>query len=280
MTTYWNFDKPVYKKKRFVAKFVKKAPVDCTDFAKNNIPNYDTITSVPEEFAEMDFSETIKLNSLWNGMSNCSKFPDISAPMATSARNMFQNTKCSQIPNLYIPNVTDIAGMFFNVNNTSDVVLELKNIHSDKISNCDSLLSRYGTSTTNKFKEIISIFNTINVRNFTSTFNDCTSLILLTSINTRRGQTLKWMLSGCIKLEKIDTPIDLRCCTNITGCLRYCNTLVTEGIQFTNVPRTLDFTNIFNDGTDNSKNRYKIINYIETALNPDDVRDDDPDKLS
>lgn len=228
----------------------------------------------------MDFSETIKLDLLWDGMRNCSKFPDINAPMATTAHFMFQNTKCSQVPKLYIPNVTDIGGMFFNINNTSDVILELKNIHSDKISNCDSLLSRYGTSTTNKFKEIISIFNTINVRNFTSTFNDCTSLILLTSINTRRGQTLNWMLSGCIKLEKIDKPIDLRCCTNITGCLRYCNTLVTEGIQFTNVPRTLDFTNIFRDGTDNSKNRYKIINYIESPLNPDDVRDDDPDKLS
>lgn len=277
MTTYWNFDKPVYENKRYVAKFVRKAPVDCTSFAKNNIPNYDTITSVPEEFATMDFSESENLTYLWSGMVKCKEFPDIYAPKATNISFMFTNTACSRVPSVIAPNATNVEAMFANNENnmSSTAYYELGKIKVGKVNSCQWLFNM-----TKNIKYIISLFDTSYCTNFSTMFDWMLLLEQVPWFDTRRGQKLSSMLSRCKKLQKIEKPIDLRCCTNISAMLYQCNSLVTEGIQFTNVPRTLDFTNIFKDGTDNSNNRYKIINYIETALNPDDVRDDDPDKLS
>lgn len=277
MTTYWNFDKPVYKKKRFVAKFVKKAPIDCSNFAKNNIPNYDTITSVPEEFATMDFSESENLSALWSGMVKCKEFPDIYAPKATNISSMFGNTGCSRIPSVIAPNATNIIGILGNCeNNTSSTAYyELGKIKVGKVDSCQWLFN-----STKNIKYIISLFDTSYCTSFSTMFGYMLLLELVPWFSTRRGQNFTATFSRCQKLPKIDKPIDLRCATTVEGMLYQCNSLVTEGIQFTNVPRTLDLSNIFQDGTDNSNNRYKIINYIETALNPDDVRDDDPDKLS
>lgn len=115
----------LYTKKRFVAKFVRKAPVDCTEYAKNNIPNYDTITSIPDDFTDMDFSETENMTKAFQGMNKISSIYDLYLPKATDLTSLFgpitpvsspttSNTvSISVTPNIYAPIANVLDGFMY-----------------------------------------------------------------------------------------------------------------------------------------------------------------------
>lgn len=262
MTTYWNFDKPVYKKKRFVAKFVKKAPVDCTDFAKNNIPNYNTITSIPEEFMEMDFSETKILDKIFAGMNKCVKFPDINAPKATSALAMFESTKINYIPNIYIPNMqprsdgTNSCGFGPN-NDIEHAELSKIILPSNTLLNITSFLNSF-----KKIKSILTWFNQNNFYSLAHVFSGCTSLSKICYIDTKNVQIFNTTFHACSSLTEIEWEINMQCATDVTNMFLDAN-IKDNGITLINVPRTLNLSNI---GIATTK--YIIKNYIDAPLEP------------
>lgn len=233
---------------------------------------------MPKEFATMDFSETTNLTSMWGGMVKCTEFPDIYASNASYAVYMFSGVPIKRIPNIYIPNVLSISGMFASAITPANSCFELnKIVIGNKCTDASWFLGfnreeeekRY-----NLVSSIISFFDTKYIRNYSYFIDNLYELEIICYFDTRRGTNFFHMFENSTKLQKLG-PIDLRCATNIDYMLKGCDSLLDNSVELYNVPRTLDFSKI-----SCSSSKYNIKNYIETALNPDDVRDDDPVQLS
>lgn len=117
------------------------------------------------------------------------------------------------------------------------------------------------------------MFETKYITNFGHSFSGSTKLENICYMDTRRGTDFHAMFLGT-KLSVINWNIDLRCATDVGDMFNSVN-MSDKGVTFINVPRNLSIAT-----TQLNSSKYTIKNYIETALNPEDVSDDDPIELS
>lgn len=264
MSTYWNFDKPVYENKRYVAEFVKKFEGDCTNYAlKGNIENYATITKLPTEFYTADYSGITKAAGFFKDCAKLQTVPEnINIDKSTESNEFLRHTSISRIPYVYTRNTTTLQSFLEDCD--SLVIAECGKIIVDP----KKLTTMYGFLTlSGNLKEIISMPDTSYVRNFGWMLKDCYALEKICKINTDRGQDFNNMFRS-IKISGLDWEINLQCATNVEGMFSNCASILDKGITLINVPRTLDLSNI---GIATSK--YTVKNNIETALDPSEVVD-------
>lgn len=213
---------------------------------------------------EMDFSDTEILDRIFEGMKNCSIFPNIYAPKAKSALDIFQNTKISYIPKLYLPSLRDrgeggngISLALGPDNNIENYELSNVIIQKNKLLSLKSLVNSY-----HNIKSIITWFNQNNFNSIAHIFSGCEKLSKICYIDTRNVQSFNTTFHACSSLTEIEWEINMQCATDVRDMFLESN-IKDNGVTLINVPRTLDLSKI---GIASSK--YTIKNYIETALEP------------
>lgn len=260
MSTYWNFEKPVYENKRYVADYAFTMPEDCSRYAENNIENYGSISSLPEKYFTADYSNVINGTSIFQGCKNITEFPSFTAEKIRTLSACLYISKISKIPKLKIPHCADIGNSFSNTPNLK--IAELKNIESDILEGMYNILCN-----DYNLVSIISMPNTHHTRNFQTFAQNTPNLVEVCEIDTSSATSLGNMFnySG---ISGFDWEFNLQCAINVENMFVSCNNLLDKGITLINVPRTLDLSTI---GCATSK--YTVKNYIETALDPSEVVD-------
>lgn len=263
MSTYWNFDKPVYTNKRYVADYAFTMPEDCTNYARYNIENYDTITSLPEKYLTADYSKIINANYLFAHMVKCKEFPNLNLNSVNTdlLESIFYNTGITRIPHIEAKNVYGINCLFRNTTNLK--YAELKNIVLDE----KKINTAANVFWTSQIEELLSIFDIGNCTIIDGFFSDCPKLKNVCYINTKRGTNFHDFFNNTA-ITGLDWEINLQCAINVSHMFNSCPNLLDGGITLINVPRTLDLSTI---GCASSK--YTVKNYIETALDPSEVVD-------
>lgn len=261
MSTYWNFDKPVYENKRYVADYAFTMPEDCTEYAKNNIPNYDTITTLPEKYLTADYSKITQARKMFTKMAKCKTFPSMNMKNTIGAEELFSYSGIQYIPEINLENLVSSVGMFLHTKSLSIVELKKLKVDPNKI-NIFSNTFWYSSITS-----LLNIFDTGNCTNLGGFLSACTSLEEVCYINTKKNKDFHDFITQA-KITGLDWDINMQCATDVAGMFYSCNNLLDGGIKLINVPRTLDLSTI---GCATSK--YKVKNYIETALDPSEVVD-------
>lgn len=262
MSTYWNFDKPVYENKRYVAEYAFTMPEDCSNYAVNNIENYNTITSLPEKYLTADYSKVVNGRYLFAEMAKCDfKTINFNFKNLNDPTYMFYKSNISFIPNLDVSKCNTLDGLFRDCNNLK--IAEMKKINiSDIVTRVYNIF--WGCKT---LTSVLSFFDTSKITSLGGLFSGCISLEEICYIETKRNVDFHDFFAQS-KIKGLEWEINLQCATNISGMLGPCSNLLDGGITLINVPRTLDLSNI---GCATSK--YTVKNYIETALDPSEVVD-------
>ena len=156
---------------------------DCTDFFKDgNRLGY---------INKLDFSETIKMSSMFTGCTSLTTIPQIDTSNVTSMNSMFYNcTSLTTIPQMNTSNATNMNSMFRN---------------------CSSLTT-------------IPQMNTSNATNMGSMFYGCTSLTTIPQMDTSKVTTMNYMFNGCTSLTTIP-QMDTSNVTNMESMFRNCSSL-------------------------------------------------------
>lgn len=261
MYTYWNFDKPVYENKRYVADYAFTMPPNSNNYAQNNIENYDSILSLPEKYMTADYSKIVNGDAIFSGMKITTVPSYFNFESLEYTQNMFYNTPITTVPEMNLPNVINIDAMF---KGTNIKIAELGKLHiNPKKINLFRDTFWYNT----KLVSLISMPNTKYCKKMDGFFSGTTNLSEVCYVDTSSNiEFHDFFLSSGI--SGLDWEINLQCATSVVHMFSQCNNLLDGGITLINVPRTLDLSTI---GCATSK--YTVKNYIETALDPSEVVD-------
>lgn len=188
--------------------------VDLSNYAKKYIPNYQTITEIPEE----------NLKYLQSGLK------------ANNMNNMFYYCKnLVTIPKLDIDTskVTSMSGVFGSCNNLTN--LDLSNFNTSNVTYMGTMFSICNSLTSLN----LSSFNTSNVTSMYGIFNGCQNLTNLdiSNFDTANVTNMERMFYGCQNLTNIKGALDLNKCNNVDNIFDYCNDNM--GIHLKNVSSTL-----------------------------------------
>ena len=232
--------------------------VDLSNYAANNIPNYMTITELPQDIEEY-LSSGIRATNMRRAFYNCRylKKLDFNKYRIDTSKCQVMSyafNTCSDLEELDLSsfdtsNVTDMSYMFRACSSLTTTTLDLSSFDTSNVNNmanmfreCSSLttldLSSFNTSNVNTMRYMfegctsltaldLSSFNTSNVGATHYMFNECSSLTTLdlSSFNTSNVSTMDHMFNGCTKLTEIKGVIDLHNQSNsanyrnmFTGC--------------------------------------------------------------
>ena len=221
-----------------ISSLIKKALVSLTYYARDNIANYQTITTIPQENIEY-LSGGLAASSCICMFENCKQLTsipwnefDIDTSKVTNMTSMFQN--CEALTSLNLSSfdtskVTNMRYMFYN---------------------CIALTSLD-----------LSNFDTSKVTNMSSIFNSCNALtsLNLSSFDTSQVTSMFSMFNSCNALKEIICPngFDMSSCTDVYRMFFNCDSYSGDPLHFKNVPRDLDFSDI--GGTKGT--HYVIDNY-------------------
>ena len=197
--------------------------VDLSNYAANNIPNYMTITELPQDIEEY-LSSGIRATNMRRAFYNCRSLKKLDFNKyridTSKCSNMFETfEKCTSLTTLDLSSfdtskVTDMAAMF---------------------SGCTSLTTLD-----------LSSFNTSNVNYMPSMFYECSSLTTLdlSSFDTSNVDDMSAMFYGCIKLTEIKGIIDFHNQSDSDYCrdmFTYCPISPSTPVQIKNPPTDSDW---------------------------------------
>ena len=215
-------------KKNYNAKAdVTSALVDLSYYAQRNIPDYENVTSIPQE----------NLDYLNSGL------------VASSIKAMFGNCyKIQFIPKLSIntSQCNDMSLMFNSCNVLKS--LDISDFDTKKVTNMRWMFRFCRLLTTLD----LSNFNTSEVNDMNNMFSVCNSLTTLdiSNFDTSNVTDMSMMFSSCSSLLKIDGIIDMKSCTNYGGMFGSCSKL--SGVKIKNPPEGFD-------GAGLSSDQYEIV---------------------
>ena len=186
-------------------------PVDLSHYAKNNIPNYPSITEIPRE----------NLDYLNSGLT------------ASNMGYMFnQCYNLQSVPKLNIDTsqCTIMRFMFYNCKTLTS--LDLSNFNTSNVITMENMFYLCQALTTID----LSNFDTSNVTNMSGMFNGCNSLtsLDLSNFNTSKVTDMGYMFYYCQALEHIEGIIDMKSCTMYDTMFYGCNKL--SGVKIKNPP--------------------------------------------
>ena len=228
------------------------------------IPNYDTITTLPEENAKYIKEALPNVTDCGSMLYNCTALTSIDTTgwdtsNITSMGGMFY--KCFELTTLDVSNwntskVTNMSYMFdycssltsLDISNwdTSNVIYMYNMFYDCKtLTSLD--VSKFNTSKVtsmsymfydcNKLTTIdVSKWNTSKVTNMYGMFDYCSSLTSLDIYNWDTSNVTKmgWMFEDCKSLTTITGVIDMKSCTSYDGMFNGCSKLT--GVKIKNPP--------------------------------------------
>ena len=217
--------------------------VDLSSYAEDNIPNYQTITSIPQENIEY-LSSGLRANS-------CSAMFRSCLSLKLIPWNDF-NIDTSQC--------TSMGLMFYSCSSLTDI--DLSSMDTSKCTAMHSMF--YGCTDLTSLN--LSNFDTSKVIQMQSMFFQTINLITLdlSNFDTSKVKYMNNMFTQCYALQEIICPngFDLSSCTTVNNMLYGFNTSYSgEPLHFKNVPRDLDFGNIGSAAVEGK--HYVIDSYLD-----------------
>ena len=235
-----------------------KIRVDLSSYAEENIPNYKTITQLPQETIDYLNSGLIVTDAgyAFAGCSNLTIFPalDIDTSECRTMDHMFSfcdSLTALDLSWLNTSSCTDMSAMFQSFDGH---ILDISMFDTAKCEDF-SYMFRYSTIKTVN----LSSFNTSKCKDMRAMFFDCSNLNVLdlNNFDTSACTDLSQMFCFCDVLTTIKGVIDMRSCTSCVDM--FASSPRVRGVHLKNVPRTLSLARI--GGTENVT--YIIDNYID-----------------
>ena len=205
--------------------------IDLSYYAQNKIPNYTTITEIPQENLNYLNSglRTNNMNYMFDSCFKLTSIPklNIDTSQCTDMYSMFNG--CNSLTSLDLSsfntsNVTNMYSMFEDCNKLTS--LDLSSFNTSKVTNM-----RYMFENCNSLTSLdLSNFNTSNVTNMFSMFYGCNSLtsLDLSNFNTSKVTNMSYMFYGCNSLTSLDlSNFDTSKVTNMSYMFYDCNSLTT-----------------------------------------------------
>ena len=193
-------------------------------YARNNIPNYSSITSIPSGYLPTDIN-TSTAKDWYGAFDYCINLTSLSDPFyntsnASNMSNMFNScSNLTTIPNFDTGNVTDMDSMFYSCYNLTTV----------------------------------PNFDTSNVTNMYGMFYSCYNLTTVPNFDTSNVTNMCGMLANCYNLTTVpnfDT-------SNVTAVSNWrTGSIFSDCHNLTNVPK-LDFSKV-TDAGDLFDNCYRL----------------------
>ena len=212
-------------------------PIDLSNYAKNSIPDYETVIEIPQD----------NLDYLNSGL------------VASSMSSMFAScNKLQSIPKLNIDTsqCVNMNSMFYNCGSLTS--LDLSNWDTSKVTDMISMFNGCRSLTSLD----LSSFNTGNVTEMNGMFANCNSLttIDLSNFDTSSVTNMGYMFYYCQALEHIEGVIDMKSCTSYGyGNMFYrCNKL--SGVKIKNPPQAYyDDKSTFESEIKLTSDQYEIV---------------------
>ena len=239
--------------------------MNMANYARLNIPNYNTITSIPEEHLPNSINTSLAQN--WSyAFNNCRRLTNLPDPFyntsnATNLYGMFGtcNSYLTTIPNFDTSNVTDMSRMFYYCYRLSNI----PNFNTNNVINMQRMFERCYDITiapnfnTSKvidmgamFKQCIKLtsipnFDTSNVINMSQMLDGCEKLTTIPNFDTNNVTNMYNMFSDCRIITTIPNNFNTNNVTNMTGIFRNCFNLI--DIPNINTDKIIDMSYMFDD---------------------------------
>ena len=196
-------------------------------YARNNIPNYGSITSIPEEHSPNSINTSLAQN--WSNAffdsGKLENFPDpfYNTSNAIDMSNMFNfcggfydYEGVTSIPNFNTSNVINMSHMF----NCCNRLLLVPNFDTSNVINMSHMFDSCRNLTT------VPNFNTSNVTDMNCMFDDCYNLVTIPNFNTSNVTDMVATFRSCYDLTTVPN-FDTSNVTNMWGMFNGCSTLIT-----------------------------------------------------
>ena len=228
-------------------------PIDLSYYARNNIPDYQNITEIPQDNLNYLNSGLVASNMSYM-FSVCFKLQsvpklNIDTSKCTNMEYMFQycqSLTSLDLSNFNTSNVTDMFYMFDNCQALTS--LDLSNFNTSNVTNMNYMFS----GCISLISLDLSNFDTSNVTKMNYMFNYCNSLTSLDLSNwdTSNITSMSRMFRNCRNLEHIEGIIDMKSCTDYGYMFYLCDKL--SGVKIKNPPAGFD-------GEGLASNQYTIV---------------------
>ena len=217
---------------------MKPKPVDLSYYAENHIPNYRSITEIPQENLNYLNSGLVAsdMGAMFSGCNNLKTVPklNIDTFQCTNMSGMFYT--CQALTTIDLSNwntskVTSMSNMFHNCNSLTS--LDLSNFDTSNVTSMDNMFNYCQALTTLD----LSNWNTSNVTDMRYIFGSCNSLtsLDLSNFNTSKVTNMNRMFSNCRNLEHIEGIIDMKSCIGYRYKFYGCYKL--SGVKIKNPPQ-------------------------------------------
>ena len=216
---------------------ISSALVDLSFYAFNHIPDYQSITEIPQDNLAYLNSGLVASNmdSMFDSCNKLQSVPklNIDTSQCSNMRFMFYDCRLLislDLSNFNTSNVTNMNSMFYYCESLASI--DLSNFDTTNVTNMGSMFSDCESLTTID----LSNFNISKVTNMNSMFSDCR---LLTSLDLSNWDTSKvtdmsFMFYLCNSLEHIEGIIDMKSCISYDRMFNQCPKLF--GVKIKNPP--------------------------------------------
>ena len=266
---------------------MKPKPVDLSDYARNHIPNYQSITEIPQDNLNYLNSGLVASNMSYMFISciNLKTIPNLNIDTSQCANMDSMFYLCYTLTTIDLSNfntskVTNMDRMFggclaltsldlsnFDTSNVIDMnymfatcksltSLNLSNFDTSKVSDMSSMFNTCNSLTSLD----LSNFDTNNVTSMNSMFYYCQALTTLdlSNFNTSKVTDMSSMFNDCQELEHIEGIINMKSCTNYGSMFGNCSKL--SGVKIKNPPQEYyDNKSTFESTIGLASDQYEIV---------------------
>ena len=251
-------------------------------YARNNIPNYSSITEIPSGHLPTDINTSAAQN--WSGaFSYCNALTTLPGPFydtsnATNMGSMFIFCyNLSTVPDFDTGNVTDMSDMFSGCANITTVPnFDTGNVTdmSKIFSSCRNLtmVPEFDTGNVTNMSDMfyqcrnlatVPNFDTSNVTNMSDMFYSCNNLTTIPNFDTSNVTDMSYMFYGTniTSVPNFDTSN----VTNMTRMFTFCYNLTT--ISIFNINKATNMSGMFSWCNNIQGNLYIESNNVSNAMN-------------
>ena len=238
---------------------LKKNLVDLSYYAKNNIPDYDTITEIPQENIEYLNSGLVadNIEYMFDGCSMLQSIPklNIDTSNCTSTKHTFSGLyelTSLDVSWLNTDNVTDMSYMFSYIGSRISTGINIFGLNNMNTTKCTNMYYMFAYS--NLIGELdLSNWNTYNVTDMYCLFAYCDLLTLIdiSNFNTSNVTDMQSMFFYCTNLKEIKGIIDMKSCRNMIYMFR--NTSNVSNVKIMNKPANFELL------TELKSDQYEIV---------------------
>ena len=220
-----------------------KTLYDLVEYYKK-IPNYDTITTLPEENANYIKEALPNVNNCEYMLESCGSLTSVDTTGwdTSNITDMFcMFNSCNRLTTLDVSNwntssVTNMTSMFSNCISLTN--LDVSNWDTSSVTNMSNMFAECNSLTTLD----VSNWNTTNVTNMSGMFEFCNALTTLDTSDwdTSNVTNMRYMFRYCSSLTTITGVIDMKSCNSYDNMFTGCSKLT--GVKIKNPPAAITNT--------------------------------------